>query len=109
MKLCARDELSCPSMFQEISSLMRVAFLNNPVINNPVIRAMRQIGSWLIEPSPHLHSPEQRRQAQLLSIIHVVLFVFGLTTGVLAYWEHLKASPHDQMVTAAGLGLILVA
>jgi PAS domain S-box-containing protein len=91
-------------VFQEISGLMRVAFLNNPVI-----RAMRRIGNWLIEPSPRLHSPEQRQQAQLLSIIHVILFVFGLTTGVFAYWDQLKASPYDQMVTAVGLGLILIA
>jgi PAS domain S-box-containing protein len=104
MKLCTRDNPILLTVFQEISGLMRVAFLNNPVI-----RAMRQIGSWLIEPSPRLHFPEQRRQAQLLSIIHVILFVFGLTTGVFAYWDQLKASPYDQVVTAVGLGLILIA
>jgi PAS domain S-box-containing protein len=79
------------------------------ILNNPVIRAIRQIGNWLIEPSPHLQSPDERRQAQLLSLIHIILLVFGFTTGVLAYWEELKASPHDQVVTAAGLGLVLSA
>ena len=80
-----------------------------PFLNSPVARTMRQIAHWLIEPSPHLHSQDERRQAQLLSIIQLILIALGVTTGVVTYWEELKASPHDQVVTAAALALIVIA
>jgi PAS domain S-box-containing protein len=74
--------------------------------DNPFVRYPRLIGQWLTAPSSHIQEPEQRRQAQLLSLLHVLLFAFGISAGVIAYWSELKASLQDQVVTATGLGLV---
>ncbi len=80
-----------------------------PFPNNRVVRVLRRIGNWLIEPSPRVQAPEQRRQAQLLSVIHLILFWFGFIAGVVTYWEYLKASRQDQVITLLSLVLVVIA
>jgi PAS domain S-box-containing protein len=74
---------------------------------NLFVRILWQVGSWLTAPSPLIHEPEQRRQAQLLSLAHVLMIVFGVSFGVIAYWDELRSSTQDLIFTLVGLGLLV--